>query len=103
MNTIQEKREALKKLSLELQPVCKKYDINVNTAIRDHIMKAKPGITAFETFEGWKRKGYTVKKGEKAHILWGRQVTKSEEETEPRKFFPIVHLFDNLQVEPLNF
>ena len=46
----------------------------------------------FKRFDEWKANGYTVKKGEKAFVIWGQRV---EDE---KSYFPIRFLFSDLQV-----
>jgi len=63
----------------------------------------KNGHTDFRTFKEWTREGKRVKRGEKGFIIWGRPlgVIKQEREEptseEDNKFFPISHLFSNMQ------
>lgn len=67
--------------------------------------------TVFHTFWDWKYKGYKIKKGAKAFLIWGRKrSSKKEAETETNtesdeangyKFFPVCYLFSNNQVEPI--
>lgn len=61
--------------------------------------------TEFALFWDWKKKGYKVKKGSKAFLVWGRKrkienkdAAEDEKET---KFFPVAYLFSNAQVEKL--
>lgn len=63
--------------------------------------------TEFNTFNQWKTQNATVKKGEKAFLIWGQPVRKFEkpedappeqEETEKYKFFPLCYLFSDKQV-----
>ena len=55
----------------------------------------------FKTFDQWKAAGYSVKEGEKAVYIWGKQMTKTITENGQQKeikFFPLVALFSDLQV-----
>lgn len=60
------------------------------------------------TFNGWKKKGYRVRKGEKGWIIWakpkamkkGEQQPQTDEEKE-EKWFPTCYLFTSEQVEPI--
>ena len=59
----------------------------------------------FLTFKGWKEKGFKVKKGEKAFLVWGKKRKKEVEENEEAKefsFFPLAFIFSNAQVEQIN-
>lgn len=80
--------------------------------INDLIMKFiynPSGNLIFETFRAWKEKGFSVKKGEKAFLLWGRPTADQEAEKngiendtdEKDKFFPLSYVFSSEQVEPL--
>lgn len=61
------------------------------------------GANEFNTFAQWKDKGYVIKKGSKAFLVWGqpRQVSQTPEgatEPEEYKYWPICYLFANTQV-----
>lgn len=45
------------------------------------------------TFEGWKKRGASVRKGQKALLFWGKPVEK-----DGHKFCPVVFLFAASQV-----
>ncbi|MGL5914457.1 MAG: hypothetical protein ACRCZB_09855 [Bacteroidales bacterium] len=71
--------------------------------------KDSSGASEFKSFMGWAKEGYTVKKGSRAFILWAKK-RKAKNETEapqdePQKeeydFFPIAHVFSDLQVAPI--
>jgi len=57
----------------------------------------------YNTFNQWKEKGFQVKKGSKAFLVWGspRQVpvTDSDQEEDEFKFWPLCYLFSENQVE----
>lgn len=58
----------------------------------------------FNTLWQWRKKGYKVKKGSKAFLVWGKKKTVSqddspEENATEYKFFPICYLFSENQVE----
>jgi len=61
----------------------------------------------FNTFKGWKEKGFMVKPGMKAFFIWSKprkvENKRKEEEGEKDEFkmYGIAHLFSNAQVEPL--
>lgn len=62
----------------------------------------------FNTFKGWKKLGYTVKKGSKGFFVWSKKRTGTEKATNPNeddkefKFFSLAYLFSNAQVELTN-
>jgi hypothetical protein len=76
----------------------------LNSIIIEFFYK-KSGHDDFRTFKEWSRDGKRVKKGEKGFIIWGRPlgVIKQEREEptseEDNKFFPVSHLFSNMQIE----
>lgn len=60
--------------------------------------------TEFNTFHQWKEKGYSIMKGSKAFLVWGkpRQVAVAEPQTpeeEEYKYWPVCYLFSENQVE----
>lgn len=104
------KRSYLDELSRAVQPLVKdgKYAL-INDALINEIYRCGDH-KEFKTFQEWKKEGYSVKKGEKAFLVWGRpvdkqrseeQVAKGQQPDEPdeRKFFPLSFLFSNAQVE----
>lgn len=101
---IQQKRQQLKDISQAAKVLVQMGEFShVNEYIIDFYMKQTEGITEFNTFNQWLNKGYAVKKGEKAFIIWGSPVKgKPQEATDPSdeyKYFPVCYLFSNLQVE----
>lgn len=63
----------------------------------------------FKTFWQWKDEGKTIKKGEKAFLIWGQPIkahhkteakpeTETPDQDEEFKYWPICYLFSNLQV-----
>lgn len=103
------KRTFLKKLSDE---VCKNLsldelkEINVNELLAKYYEEL--GHSSLKSFYEWKKVGYSIKKGEKALLLWGRpkkmKVKKEgaknkEDEEKEAEFFPIAYVFSDLQVE----
>lgn len=79
-------------------------DMTINQILLD--MYSKGVETKFNTFKGWRKEGFRVKKGEKAFSIWGkkREATKQEEtKEEPTefKFYPICYVFSENQVEPI--
>jgi len=121
--SIQEKRDALKMISLEASEIreallhAAKNDeeiqaINLMT-VNQIIVKeiyTNENNTEFHTFKGWLKEGKAVKKGEHAFLIWGRpkEVQEKEanakkgiettEETKEDTFFPVSYIFSNAQV-----
>ena len=71
--------------------------------------KERTGATEFKSFFQWKLEGYSVKKGERAFVLWGRKRKatakqevegKDDPQEEEYKFYPLAYVFSNYQVEP---
>lgn len=78
-----QKREQLKVLSQSLiarrnlGEYMGNEDDTVNGLLRFHY--ACNGYTNLKTFKEWKEAGYTVRKGEKALLIWGMPVTSKAE------------------------
>lgn len=76
----------------------------LNSIIIEFFYK-KNGHDDFRTFKEWTREGKRVKRGEKGFIIWGRPLNVIKEERqeptsdEESKFFPVSHLFSNMQIE----
>lgn len=115
MEDIQEKifacenREEKKNLLRELSQIAKfRIELNgtdqrINEALIE--MYSTEEHTEFNTFKGWKEKGFSVKKGEKGFFVWSKKLkatekTESSEEDKEFKFFGIAHIFSNAQIEP---
>lgn len=67
------------------------------------------GATEFNTFNQWKERGATIKKGSSAFLIWGQPVgrqkadkaaAKGEEQTDDSEYdyFPLCYLFSDKQV-----
>ncbi|WP_231424021.1 ArdC-like ssDNA-binding domain-containing protein [Pedobacter sp. Leaf250] len=105
LTPIQQKREILKALSLQVAPLIKIGTFeNINSALVDAYKNEVH--QEFKTFKQWKADGFFVKKGMKAFLIWGRpkrDQVEQEQVGEPledqSKFFPIAFLFSNAQVE----
>lgn len=107
---IRERREALKEQSRDARQyrdnerefADDEIQVTINTCIMELFY---PGVDRNElnTFEGWIKQGYAVKKGEKVMInLWGRPRRVKQDETEDEyQFWPLVYLFHSSQVEPV--
>ena len=112
------KRQQLKTLSQslvarrEMGEYMGNEDDTVNGLLRFYY--ARKGYTNLKTFKEWKKEGFTVRKGEKALLIWGMPVaSKAErerieelkkqgrEEDAKEDFFPLCYLFAESQVHKL--
>jgi hypothetical protein len=113
LSRYKENREALKELSKFARILVKEeaYD-TINEAIIETVYR-KDGHEEFNTLPQWNKKGYRVKRGSRAFVVWGspKEVNKDQqaepgreapenEEDEKDNFWPLCYLFSNLQVEP---
>lgn len=116
---MQEKRMKLRELSNALVSARDKgqymgnEDDTVNGLLRFYY--ACKGFKNLKTFSEWKKDGFSVKKGEKALLVWGSPVSfnkKKEDETakgaeqeeEKKKdddYFPLCYLFAECQVHKI--
>lgn len=101
------KREDLKAVSRVIQKLVKEGVYNtVNEGLVD--MYNQQGHTEINSFKKWIEKGFVVRRGEKALLLWGEprkaanHAKKQEDEKDDFEFFPLAYVFSQLQVEPLN-
>lgn len=103
-----QRRDQLKELSNSLKPLVDAGDFEtLNAALVAYYKQQHPEIIEFHTFHDWKHQGATIRKGEKAFIIWGQprklssdqeaNQTPGQEELEDT-FFPICCLFANTQV-----
>ena len=125
-NTRESKREAARQKRAELKALSNQLkkavyagmippsdDGTINGLLKE--MYAKQGHTELHTFDEWKERGYIVRKGQKAILLWGkpRKPNKEDEETAASDeaseannakddFFPVCYVFSNLQVHAIN-
>lgn len=116
VSDIYEKRNRLKELSKSLIAArdAGQYmgneDDTVNGLLRFYY--ACKGYKNLKTFHEWKRAGYSIRKGEKALLVWGRPLSSKEKEVEVEQdkqaiekeqtngnYFPICYLFAECQVE----
>lgn len=107
---IKERRDALKEQSRDARQYRDnkrefaedEIQVTINTCIMELFY---PGVDRNElnTFEGWIKQGYAVKKGEKVLInLWGRpRKAKQDDSEDEYQFWPLVYLFHSSQVEPV--
>ena len=99
-----EKRKALIELSNLVRPLVQEGEFDtVNEAIKEQYIEQHPEIEEFKTFNQWKEDGATVRKGEKAFLVWGQprkieQVPEGSDEPEEFKYWPVCYLFGNTQV-----
>jgi len=75
----------------------------VNEGLKEIYQETNPEIEEFKTFWQWKEEGATVRKGEKAFLIWGQprkasQVPDGATEPEEFKYWPVCYLFANTQV-----
>lgn len=130
MKTSTEKQEAAKKKREVLKSISRKAriirELRSQTAANEHdamywasqtinemlfkVLYRKGEATEFKTFWQWKTEGKTIKKGEKAYLIWGQplRVNPKAKEEKPKEkeaesdsefdFWPICYLFSNLQV-----
>lgn len=105
--TRDEKKQLLKSLSIEAKAIIENEapDLKVNDILIEFYKNDEH--QEFENFWQWQKKGFKVKKGEKAFFVWSKKRTgteKAKNENEDDKefeFFSIAYLFSNAQVEPL--
>lgn len=101
-----EKRQILRgisQLAKELQE-SEMQEFTINEILIEHFYKTEIHQT-FETLFNWNKKGFKVKKGETAFLIWGtpRKISKEAEKKEKKEedeseFFPLCYLFSNAQV-----
>jgi len=110
---MREKRKKLRKISDTAKKIHKEIQAENITTVNDMIMRYIYNPTnklIFNTFWGWKKEGFTVKKGSKAYVLWGQPLNtgkgkeqgkpkQAEQETEDENdFFPLAYIFSSEQV-----
>ena len=89
---IRQRRQELKELSKKLQLQALEHGLKTSTNFLLRQWYASDGHKELKTFEQWKEQGFSVRKGEKALLLWQNE---SEESTE---FYPLAFLFSQQQV-----
>jgi antirestriction protein ArdC len=103
---MQTKREIIKAMSREIQPLVK---ANVYKTVNEGLVAiyTEQGHTEIHSFKKWLELGCVVKKGEKALLLWGEPRTgqnhekKTEQDKDEFSFFPLAYVFSQKQVQPL--
>jgi hypothetical protein len=101
---MKDKRDNLKELSKVVKMAISQGIYNsVNEGLVD--MYAKEGHTEIHSFNSWLTRGYAVRKGEKALLLWGEPrkggKQEKEESDDEYNFFPLAYVFSQKQVEPI--
>ncbi|OBQ56103.1 hypothetical protein JJL45_05180 [Tamlana sp. s12] len=100
-----ERKQLLKNLSKSAKQIIEATNEGtVNSVLLDWY-KSKEH-QEFNSFLGWKKKGFAVKKGSKSFFIWSKPQKASKEkpnneENEEFEFYGIAYLFSNAQVEPL--
>lgn len=85
-------------------------DCENTNAILKKYYKNKYRVEEFNTFAGWKKEGFKVRKGAKAFLIWSKpkkkekaqeeQEKKEDPKNEKAKYY-LSYLFSNLQVEEI--
>ncbi len=100
VSKIQERRNALKEMSVAVKPLVESQKFStINQAIINTFYKVD-GHETFKTFEQWKKEGKFVQKGSKAFVVWGSKIERQTEDDDEEKssYWPVCYLFSNLQV-----
>lgn len=112
--SFKEKRENLKAISKIAQLAIKSGATEaqtVNEFVTDMYKDENPGTEEFNTFHQWKDKGFKIKKGSTAFVVWGsprkgkvENPVKLDDGTQDDEFefFPLCYLFSNQQVERMS-
>lgn len=101
---IQAKKAILRGLSKQIKPFAKMAGVKVNDALLEAYKDGRD--IEFHTFNDWKKKGYSVKPGSKAWVIWSRPKTmktvikdeKGQEQENEWEAFSLAFLFDSDQV-----
>ncbi len=103
-NPKREKLKEISKFAKSLQET--EYpDLTINEILIDVIYQRENGERlTFDTFNGWRKRGKRVRKGEKAYLIWGKKrevpIQEAQEgDNDSFKFFPMAFVFSNEQVE----
>lgn len=105
----QEKKELLRELS-EIAKMRMELGTTEEAKVNDVLLEmfSSKEHSTFSTFNGWKAKGFQVRKGQKGFFIWSapikgkkKQETDGEEEQGSFKFFGLAHIFSNAQVDPV--
>ena len=71
----QSAREALKSISVQIKRLLPNRGIN---EVLEELYRKQSGQTEFDTFKGWKQRGYIVDKGARGYILWSKPHSRSK-------------------------
>ena len=108
------RRAALKDLSSSLQALAKQGLFpefpTVNGLLRYYYESR--GYRDLKTFRQWKEEGFSVKKGEKAILLWAQPIASNQskaeateagktEEEAKEDYFPVCHVLASCQVQQM--
>lgn len=96
--TFKERKKALQELSAQLQQDVKLGHIqSINEGLK--VIYEDEGHEVLKSFEGWKKEGKRIKKGEKALMLWGAPRAGHNKETgEEYSYYPVKYVFSDKQV-----
>lgn len=100
---INAKRQELKGISAAIRVQVKEGKFNtVNDGLKE--IYAAGGHTVLKSLRQWNQDGMSVKKGERALMLWGSPrkfevVNADTSEVDDIDFYPICFVFSNLQIQ----
>lgn len=104
--TRDEKKQFLKSISIEAKEQIElgiTEETTVNSVLLSWLINTDH--QEFHNFWDWKKKGFKVKKGEKAFFVWSKKMKskdkQSEDEDKEYSFYSLAYLFSNAQVEPI--
>ena len=79
-------REALRRLSAQIRARLNATDSNKTiNEVLEAMYRAQSGQNDFDTFRGWKERGYFVEKGAKGFPVWSRPKSRNAEANEMTK------------------
>ena len=98
------KRQTLAQLSRSVKAQIESGEIEAATINEGLIEIYSEGQELeYNTFKQWKEKGFSIKKGSHAHLVWGKPrqvpVVDSDKENDEFKYWPVCYLFSENQVE----
>lgn len=74
-------RAFLRAASAQLKPLAQEAGKSVNELLTD-IYSAKAQAREWDTFKGWKKRGYYVAKGERGFAVWSRPIKADDADTD---------------------
>lgn len=98
------KREELKELS-KLVKMKMQHEITDASTINEGLIEiySNGKNIEFNTFYQWKEKGFSIVKGSKAYLVWGKPkklpVKEPEDKEDEFKYWPVCYLFSSDQVK----